>query len=78
MKIFVKVKPSTSKNLVEQIDATHYVVSVTAPPMQGKANTALLELLANHLKMPRSLLSIKRGANSKQKTIEISTSQALF
>lgn len=78
MKIFVKVKPGSRQNLVEQIDATHYVVLVTAPPVQGKANAAVIELLADHLHLAKSLLSIKRGANTKQKTIEISTNQSLF
>lgn len=78
MKIFVKVRPGSNQNLVEQTDATHYVVSVTAPPVQGKANKAVIELLADHLKLAKTLLSIKRGANTKQKTIEISTNQALF
>lgn len=78
MKIFVRVKPNSSKNVVEQIDATHYLVSTTAPPVQGKANAAVIELLADHLHLAKSLLSIKRGANTKQKTIEISTNQNLF
>ena len=78
VKIFVRVKPNSSKNVVEQIDTTHYLVSTTAPPVQGKANAAVIELLADHLKLAKTLLSIKRGANSKQKTIEISTNQNLF
>lgn len=78
VKIFIKVKPNSSKNLVEQIDAIHYIISTTAPPIQGKANAAVIELLANHLQLAKSLLSIKRGANTKQKTIEISTNQNLF
>lgn len=78
MKIYVRVKPNSSKNTVEQSDSTHYVVSVNAPPVQGKANAAVLELLAEHLKLPKSLFTIKRGANTKQKTIEIATNQTLF
>lgn len=78
MKISVKVKPNSSDNAVEQIDATHYVVSVTAPPVQGKANAAVIELLADHLHLAKSLLSIKRGANTKKKTIEIATNAELF
>ncbi|MDP3992952.1 MAG: DUF167 domain-containing protein [bacterium] len=78
MRVFVKVKPNAGKNVVEQIDATHYLVSTTAPPVQGKANDSVIELLAQHLKLPKTLFIIKRGANAKQKTIEVETSQKLF
>ncbi len=78
MKVFVKVKPNSSKNTVEQVDATHYLVSVMAPPVQGKANAAVIELLSKYLKLPKSLFRIKRGANTRQKTIEILTDQPLF
>jgi hypothetical protein len=78
MKIYVKVKPSSNKSFVQQVDATHYVVSTTEPPAQGKANVAVIKLLAEHLKLPKRLFSIKRGASSKQKTIEFETNQPLF
>ncbi|MCR4278243.1 MAG: DUF167 domain-containing protein [Candidatus Berkelbacteria bacterium] len=78
MKIFVKVKPSSRIANVEQIDAKHYLVSVTEPPVGGKANKATIVLLANYLKLPKSLFTIKRGETSKQKTIEIDINQNLF
>lgn len=78
MKIFVKVKPNSNKNNVEYIDAMHYVVSVTVPPVQGRANAVVLDLLAEYLKMPKSLFTIKRGAKTKQKTIEIITNRELL
>lgn len=78
MKVFVKVKPNSSKNAVEQIDAIHYIISTTAPPIQGRANAAVIELLADHLHLAKSLLSIKRGANTKQKTIDVSINRELF
>lgn len=78
MKIFVKVKPNSSSNTVSQIDSNHYLVSTTQPPVQGKANAAVIDLLAKYLNLPKSLLVIKRGETSKQKTVEISTNQKLF
>ncbi len=78
MKIFVKVRAGARENKVDQTDATHYVVSVTAPPVRGKANVMLIALLAEHLKLPKSSLAIKRGANTKQKTIDILTNQILL
>lgn len=78
MKIFVRVKPGASRNGIQQTDATHYEVSTTEPPVQGRANTAVIKQLAEYLKLPKSLFTIKRGANSKQKTIEILTTQKLI
>ena len=78
MKIFVKVKPGASSNQIEQIDATHYVVSTTEPPVKGRANAAVIKQLADYLQLPKSLLAIKRGETAKQKTIEILTDQNLF
>ena len=78
MKIFVKVKAGSGENKVEQIDATHYAVSVMAPPVRNQANTAVLKLLAEHLSLPKSLFTIKRGERTKQKTIEISSNKKLL
>jgi uncharacterized protein (TIGR00251 family) len=78
MKLFIKVKPNAVANKIEQVDATHFAVAVTAAPVKGQANAAVIELLAEHLKFPKSLLTIKRGQKSKQKTIEIQNKQTLL
>ena len=78
MKIFVKVKAGAGENKIDQTDATHYNVSVTAEPVRGQANTAVLRLLADYLNLPKTLLAIKRGEHTKQKTIEISANQKLL
>lgn len=78
MKLFVKVKPNSPKDKIEQVDATHFVVAVTAAPVQDRANAAVIELLAEYLKLPKNLLAIKRGQKSKQKTIEIHNKQTLL
>ncbi|MDO8649871.1 MAG: DUF167 domain-containing protein [Candidatus Berkelbacteria bacterium] len=78
MKIFVSVKAGAGENKIEQIDTTHYAVSVTAPPVRSQANVAVLKLLAEHLNLPQSLFTIKRGEHSRQKTIEILTNKKLL
>ena len=45
--------------------------SITATPEAGKANTALLKLLATEWKLPKSSLSIIKGATTRRKIIEI-------
>lgn len=46
-------------------------VRLTAPPVDGAANEALLDLLAEKLGMPRRALSIIQGATSRQKVVEL-------
>ncbi len=46
-------------------------VSVTAPPAEGRANDALLQLLAREWKVPRRDLAIVGGRKSRSKTVRI-------
>ncbi len=46
-------------------------VHLTAPPVDGAANDALVALLAERLAVPRRMISIVRGSTSRQKTVEI-------
>lgn len=78
MKIFVKVKAGAGENKVEQIDAMHYHVTVTELPVRGQANTAVVKILAKHLNLAPSLLTITCGQTAKQKTIHIHNSHQLF
>jgi uncharacterized protein (TIGR00251 family) len=71
MKIFVKAKASAKKEQVEQMDATHFVVQVKAPPVQGKANEAIQKVLAEYFDIAPSRIKIVSGHTSKQKTFEV-------
>ncbi len=71
MKLFISAKPNAHETRVEKIDDTHYTVSVTAPPVQGKANRAIIQALADHFSVPPSCVALLRGHTSRQKLIEI-------
>jgi len=45
--------------------------AVTAPPADGKANTALIRLLAKSWGLPKTAISLKRGAKNRIKTLFI-------
>ncbi len=47
-------------------------VKVTAPPDKGKANAAVIKLIATHIGLPKSSLSIMAGKTSRLKTIAVS------
>ncbi len=68
MKIFVKAKPSSREEYVEKVDDTHFLVSVKEPPVQGRANKAIIKVLEGYFGKPATLVS---GFSSKQKVFEI-------
>ena len=71
MKIFLKVKPGSKKEGVTKTDELHYIVSVKAPPVEGKANDAIVKVLSDYFKVPKSHIVISKGGHSKNKIIEI-------
>jgi uncharacterized protein (TIGR00251 family) len=68
--ITVHVIPRSRKNVL-QWEQDHLKARLTAPPVDGAANEALQELLAERLALPRRAISIVRGAASRQKVVEI-------
>ena len=67
----LRVQPKASKNLVEGCRGDTVRVRVTAPPENGKANAAVVALLADALDVNRSQLTIIKGLRSKNKTVEV-------
>lgn len=70
MGIRVKVIPRSSKNAIEWEQGT-LKVRLTAPPVHGAANEALIALLAERLGVPERAISIVHGAGRRQKILEI-------
>ena len=71
MKIFVTAKPNAKENSVVRLDETHYKVSVKAPPDDGRANQAVLEVLSDFFRVPKTRVVILSGHRSKTKIIGI-------
>lgn len=70
-KLQVKVIPRASSNSVQPLPDGSLKVRVTDPAEGGRANQAVIELLAEHFKVPKRAVAIVRGASSRQKLIEI-------
>lgn len=70
-RIRVRVQPRASSNQVIDFRDGTLRVRVTAPPRDGKANAAVLGLVAEFLGVPPSNTKIIRGATSREKVIEI-------
>jgi hypothetical protein len=67
----VKVKPNArSASLVRQPDGT-WLALLKSPPVDGKANEELIALVASHFGCAKAAVSIKSGASSRTKRVEI-------
>jgi hypothetical protein len=78
MKIFIQVKTNKKENKVEKIDENNYQVFVKAPAKEGKANAAVIKILAQHFGVAKSKITIKSGLKSKQKIIQIKKESPTF
>lgn len=70
MLIHVRVIPRSSKNEIAW-EGNALKVRLTAPPVDGAANEALLTLLGERLSVPKRTLRIVKGHTGRHKTIEI-------
>jgi len=71
MKIFVKAKPNSKTEMVEEVDSTHFVVKVKVPPTGGKANAAVHKALAAYFGIAPSRAWIVSGHASRTKVVEV-------
>ena len=71
MIINVKLTPKAKKNLVKQETNDLFRVYVTAPPVRGKANKAMAQLLASYFDISKSKISILSGEKKRHKIVKI-------
>ena len=67
----VKLHPRAKKNAITGEVGDALKLSLTAPPVDGKANAACIEFFANLLKVPRSSVTIASGQTSRRKVIRV-------
>ena len=68
----IKIVPNSSKNNIV-IEDGFVKVKITAQPIEGKANKALIEYLSKIIKIPKTKISIVKGDTSKEKTLFFQT-----
>jgi uncharacterized protein len=67
----VKVHPRARKNGITGEIGDALKVSLTAPPLDGRANQACIEFFAKLLKVPASSVTIASGQTSRRKVIRV-------
>jgi uncharacterized protein (TIGR00251 family) len=70
MKIRIKVTPNSKIEGVTK-EGDIFFVCVKEPPKEGKANRAVIKLLADYFRVSQGQISIASGFSSRNKTIEI-------
>jgi uncharacterized protein len=73
-KIAVTVKPNAKKGEVKRLSDTEYRVTVQPPAQDGKANEAVIDLLADYFGIAKSAVKIIRGHSSRHKLLEVGKS----
>lgn len=68
--LIIKISPNASKNeIIKTNDGVK--LKITAQPVEGKANKAVIEYLSKTFKIPKTYLEIIKGETSKEKTVLI-------
>ena len=67
----IQVRPRARKNAVTGAVGEALKVSITAPPIEGRANHACIVFFAKLLRLPQSSVTIASGLNSRNKVVQV-------
>jgi uncharacterized protein (TIGR00251 family) len=71
VRLSLKVIPNAARSEIIVEENGDLKVKVQAPPEDGKANKAVIQLLAKHFRVPKNRIRIIAGQKSSQKIIEV-------
>ena len=69
--LHLRVQPNASRNRLIVEDDGRLRLSITTPPVDGKANKAVIATLAKILKVPKRTIQLNAGLTSRDKTLFI-------
>ncbi len=67
----VRLQPRASKNAIEGVIEGSLRIRLTAPPVEGEANRALIEFLSDILRVRKSSIGIASGLRSRDKRVSV-------
>jgi uncharacterized protein (TIGR00251 family) len=67
----VLVQPRASRERLGPLCGDRLKIAVSAPPVDGEANAAVIALLAKRLGVPKSAVSVVAGASGRRKTVRV-------
>ena len=70
----IRLTPKAARSRIDGVGAgadgtAFFKVAVTAPPEKGKANAAMIKLLAKAWRLPKTSMAITAGATARRKTL---------
>jgi uncharacterized protein (TIGR00251 family) len=74
--VSVRVHPGARKNGVSGVHGEVVKISLTTPPVDGRANEALIAFVAELLRLPRGRVNLVSGATSRSKVLRITGKSA--
>lgn len=73
----IRVQPRSSQNAITGVVGARLKIRLTAPPVEGKANQALLKFLAKSCAVPRSRVTLLAGETGRDKRVRVDKPQRL-
>jgi len=72
VKLALRVQPNARRTaLLMRMSSGEWKVAVSAPPADGRANDAVVELVSDLLGVKRSQVTLVRGASARSKVVEV-------
>ena len=71
VRLELRVLPRAPRNLIDGVREGRLVVRVTAPPVDGAANAAVIALLSRTLELPKRVIRLVAGDTARNKSVEI-------
>lgn len=80
VEVHIRAVPRASKNEIQGVHDNALKIRLTTPPIDGKANQALLKFLSKTLRISKSKIELTHGETSRHKTLRIRsmTKQQLY
>jgi uncharacterized protein len=73
--IAVHVQPGAKRSAVAGLHGERLKLRIAAPPIEGRANAAVVAFIAERLGVPRAQVAVVRGERSRDKLIEVAVAE---
>ena len=70
------IQPGAKKTEFAGLHGDALKIRLSAPPVDGKANEALIKFIAETLRLPKSAVNLKNGQTSRRKVLEVCGAEA--
>ena len=71
LRLRIYLQPKAAKNMIVGLHGDEIKISITAPPVDGKANAYLIKYIAKQFAVAKSSVSIIKGELNRHKTVHV-------